>query len=781
MHVHACYLCYCVFAAINVYFVCLFCYIDEHKDNVQRIFDSIVNDVTTFGTVVISMEAGIGNIERLHGNYPCVPKVASFTHVEGRKLRRLNIKWANGLIEKPYIIKVEQCIAEFLDSEILFVFYRHGSFLGVDNDATRAIDVVCHEIGYHHYMLVVGDANGLEEQLEMDVKIVAHIAGLTDNDLQKLYDSHMHNGYGRCHTEKGVFTLLMVPKAEKLKCVLSTYIPQCSGISLTFIYSGHGEKGSGSWVLRGDDRFSGSDLLAVLKAVMPQHYLKIHILLNCCYGFGFAKDINCLNFLIGCLSLELSSQMTELKEILQSLITDYSDLDDNDTISKAIEIASDNEPEDDQLFSGWVKLNHFITLQIYSIVQQIQCRGFTGCVNYEVSIVPFSAGPLYATGILPELYPVIENYKAKLPSLSAPLRLLPREPVAQCLIDDPHLIVFPASNGDSTLFHWNDFNMLVDGGPLKDPPCFWETVHRLPMDQCLDVVVVTHYDDDHIVGILGLFEDVSIPIEIGTLYTMHPQDPAARFKSPRNGKSLYNLAHERLPRGLILEDLVANPNTPIITKQGLRIFMLTPSAIDKSRRTAANKMRLTSPNRASASLLIECQISEGGTTRYIYALLTGDTPGRKIIRGLQNVVAENATLAQHLRPNGYYNFKYIDMPHHGSKHNNPREFLAQIKTEVCVVSTNSRYYNHPDDETLKELKTALQGGRIQQLLFTYQKMREGNRNLADSFNERINKENRCRFAQNDPSTNGTRCWRFNLARATNVTNPQECDCGTALN
>ena len=757
-----------------------YCYIDQHKKKVQEMFDSIVNNVPAFGTVVISVPKDVGRIKRLHGEYPCVPNVATLTHAEGQTLRRLSIKWANGLNGTPYIEEVEQRITEFLEHKTPFLFYRHGSFLGVDNDATRAINVVRHEIGYHHYMLVVGDVHGLDEQLEMDVKIVAHIAGLTDDDLKNLYKSHKNNDYGWCYTEKGVFTLVMVPKAEKLKDVLSSYIPQCSGTSLTFIYSGHGEKGSGSWVLRGDDRFSGSDLLAVLEAVKPQHYLKIHILLNCCYGFGFANDIKCLDFLIGCLSFKLSNMIELLQKIVQRFNTNHGD----DVISEAIKIASDDMPDYDNLFSGWVKLNHIITSEIYSIVQKIQYKGFVPkSLNYEVAVVPFSAGPLDATGILPKLYSDKENYNVKLPLLSAPLRLLARKFVAQRLIDDPHLIVFPASNGDSTLFHWNGFNMLVDGGPQKDPPCFWETVHRLPWDQCLDVVVVTHYDDDHIVGVLGLFEDVSNPIEIGTLYTMHPQDSAARFKSPRNGKSLYNLAHERLPRGLILEDLVANPNTPIITKQGLRIFMLTPSAIDKSRRTAANKMRLTSPNRASASLLIECQISEGGTTRYIYALLTGDTPGRKIIRGLQKVVAapENATLAQHLRQNGYYNFKYIDMPHHGSKHNKPREFLAQIKTEVCVVSTNSRYYNHPDDETLVQLRTALKDRRIQQLLFTYQKMREGNRNLADSFNEIINKENRCRFAQNDPSTNGTRCWRFNLARATNVTNPQECDCGTALN
>jgi len=734
-------------------------------------------EAAIFGTVVISVGETIEsiNFRRSNGQYPCDPKVASLTLVEGEKLRILNIKWANGLTVTRYITSVVQHIQSFLEQNTKFVFYRHGSYLGVDTDFERATNVVSHEIGFSHYVLVVGSPHGLAKQLEMDVKIVANMASLDDEALKKLCSSlSQNNNYGQFYTEVAVFTLLVVPTAEDLKKKLSEFILLCCGTSLTIIYSGHGDKDRGSWVLNGDDRFSGSDLQIVLKGVEPQHYPKIYILLNCCYGFAFAEDIGVSKFLTGCLKYMLSSKKIELE--LRKCLSIQNGNDD-DVMSKAIKVAA-NEP-DDNLYGEWFDLNQLLTAQIYNIVKGNGYRGFESEVlNYAASIVPFSAGPLDAVGILPNLCQEIsEKYKEILPFCSfVPTRSLSvrdAEPVAQCLSDDPHLIVFPASNGDSTLFHWNGFNMLVDGGLCKDPPCFWETVRHLPDEQCLDVVVVTHYDNDHILGILGLFEDVSNPINIGALYTMHPLHVDRKYTT---GKTLYDLANTR--SDLVLNDLIANPIKPIVSNNGLRIFMLTPSVNDESRIKAAKEMRqLTAPNKASASLLIECMKDEHGTIRYIYALLTGDAPGNKIITGLGDVIAADKTVEENLIQDGHYNFKYIDMPHHGSNHNDPSEFLHKIKTEVCVVSTNGRY-KHPGDKTLEQLEKAFDEQRIQQLLFTYQDFKE---NRHSVITDKLSPGRNYRFAQNNHRSNGTKCWRFNLAQATLQNNPLECECRTVLN
>ena len=68
--------------------------------------------------------------------------------------------------------------------------------------------------------------------------------------------------------------------------------------------------------------------------------------------------------------------------------------------------------------------------------------------------------------------------------------------------------------------------MLVDGGLTKHPPCC-----RLPHNQKVNVVVVTHFDSDYIRGILRLFEEDELPIDIGELYTVKPSPPLQQNKS----------------------------------------------------------------------------------------------------------------------------------------------------------------------------------------------------------------------------------------------------------
>ena len=264
---------------------------------------------------------------------------------------------------------------------------------------------------------------------------------------------------------------------------------------------------------------------------------------------------------------------------------------------------------------------------------------------------------------------------------------------------DPQLIVFPGANGDSTLFRWHNFNMLVDGGRLKKSPCFWETVCRLPKNQKLDIVVVTHYDEDHIAGILRLFEEKDgLPIKVGTLYTVGPLDKQPTTRSPNQGNELWKLA-----RGSSQCERVLNLNTkcqvPIFSKRAsatgdcLYIYMVTPT--QNNLKQARQDMRsLTAPNVGSASLLIKCFIRS--IQHHRYALLTGDAPPQAIINGLDTLKA-NGIL--NYDKNNHYAFDYVDMPHHGAYtsnpdhlDNNPRLFLSHIHTKVCVVSTNGK--NH---------------------------------------------------------------------------------------
>ena len=676
------------------------------------------------------------------------PKKVSFTEKEGQKLKSANVKWTYNSSD------VEKEVVKLLQKRKLFVFYRNGSFSGINEDPKEALDVVFYEILWDHHFLVVGDDGGLEEELENDIQIVADLAGLSNKDLHDLHKK-MNNGFGRFYGREAVFTLLVIPNKSNLKTQLKECVLKCPNISLTIYYSGHGEQDFG-WVLAGDDRFSGSDLRQVLLDIKPQHYPKITIKLNCCYGFAFVKEISSSLLLDSCLYVVLPDTIKQK----------FSSIDD---IKEHLSVL----PEDVNKHDEWFEDNKLVTEALCYIAYKTNNRvSQIKDLPYQISVVPFAVGPLEAKGIL------LQKIKKKDTNIDwskvrAPLKKL--QSYSEAI--DPQLFVFGAGNGDSTLFCWFDFNMLVDGGLYTDPPCFWRTVHQLPRSQKLDVVVVTHYDDDHICGILRLFKEDPLPIEIGELYTTEPpKTPTTR--SAKQGKLLWDLARKHKVEQ---KNLVCDPKMPIVDKKfgrcRLRIFMLTPKKNNLEK--AIKEMRasrLTIPNKASASLLIECRIKKD---TFKYALLTGDAPGEDIIKGLEQLVQNDAQVRNHCyQPvddqHDYYCFDYIDMPHHGSKNNDPKYFLSKIKSKICVVSTNSRIFyrkdrtfSHPDVETVHELDEAMRD-KIENLLFTYRNQRPqkiGVRTISDEFSDE-NKKNLL-FTDNNPANKDCKqCLLVKLATPT---------------
>ena len=547
--------------------------------------------------------------------YRCAlpPKIVPFTLEEGQKLSKIKVTWT---LDSP---EVEKNIVSKLKEKKPFVFYRNGLFADVDEDSNKACNVIFNEICWDQYLLVVGDDRGLKKELEEDIQITAALAGLSNENLQKLY-YNMQEGFGHFYGENAVFTLLLIPSKSVLEAKLKECILKCPNFLLTIIYSGHGEQDFG-WVLAGDDRFSGSDLKEVLSKVKPQHYPKIKILLNCCYGLSFAEKVINMGHFTSFLEVKLQSTSLDVNKYLEDAAV---------------------LPDESGKMNKWLNKNEEITRAICEIVDTCSSK-FTKVDNlsYMVDVVPYAVGPLEAKGILSK-----EKVKKKYKKLDwSKVRAPQKNLLSYSTVSDPQFFVFAAGNGDSTLFSWLDFNMLVDGGIYTDPPCFWRTVHQLPRSQKLNAVIVTHYDQDHIAGILRLFTEDPLPIEIDEMHLTEPvvsNDTGTR--NAREGNELWDLAEKCGAR----KDLACDPTKPIINwekkhgryKYRLRIFMLTPRK-DKRDKAAQEMIKfrgLTIPNQASASLLIECRIKKDS---FKYALLTGDAPSEDIIDGLNQLRSQD--------------------------------------------------------------------------------------------------------------------------------------------
>lgn len=48
-------------------------------------------------------------------------------------------------------------------------------------------------------------------------------------------------------------------------------------------------------------------------------------------------------------------------------------------------------------------------------------------------------------------------------------------------------------------------------------------------------------------------------------------------------------------------------------------------------------------------------------------------------------------------------YSLVKLPHHGSANNISSDFIKRIESDMYLVSTNSKKYNHPDIETLAKI------------------------------------------------------------------------------
>ena len=750
---------YCLFC-YKIKFLCFFIHV-VLPFAIQSKFSEIVgkNGVPIVIAVGMQLDPSLWNeyIRNFNPPFSCLsgPVRLTFTNEEGQKLKTLNVKWTlnSPEVESEVLIKLEERKS--------FVFYRNGLFSGVRENCYEALNIVFHELNYRHYLLIVGDDTDIEKEIQQDIKIVASIAELKDNEFKNLCKSLEHSDYnfGNYYGKEAVFTLLIAPEADQLKEMLHKKL-LCCGHTLTVIYSGHADS-NGSWIFP-DGSFSANDLKMVAQCAQGhvQHHIRIKIILNCCYGLIFAKQLGDIHAFLAGLTVYLNDD-TEC---------DYKTVEEF-VFSKLIDCTEQS-----------IKLNHLIIETIAKKMYDMTKHLITMREDkLNISILPYTVGPLVAQGIL---YDSLNMPYAKIKGIDIfKIRrrkpLLPRLPTAEgnnLTPADPQLIAFPAGNGDSTLFRWHDFNMLVDGGRYKDRPCFWETVRRLPDTQKLDVICVTHSDADHLFGVLRIFEEETLPIKVGELYTTVPLLPSSQGNIRPKGNRLWHRASHHKQNGNLtsINNLVTDPCTHIVNKKfpngdTLEVFMLTPTKanLDKAAKLLPfiRISNLDEHNMASASLLI-CSTKNSEPSSQ-FALLTGDAPGEDIIKGLETV----KEIAKIPYSDGRYSLDYVDMPHHGSKNNEPNLFLSKIKAKACLISTNGLIHDHPDDITLQELDNAMTKDYIATCLFTYSNERTYNKkgNLKNSRRDLKNSfapgnKEKCTYADNRPkSEQRSKCLLVRLA------------------
>jgi len=307
-----------------------------------------------------------------------------------------------------------------------------------------------------------------------------------------------------------------------------------------------------------------------------------------------------------------------------------------------------------------------------------------------------------------------------------------------------------AEHGDCLLLHHGEDLVLIDGGPagvydaaLK--PRLEELMAQRPVPLFIRLVMVSHIDDDHVVGLMDMFADAvdrqenhlgppnwlaselwlnafgaltgASPTGAGTgahAAAIDALDAVAPGKESRavtaGVKSGITLHQDAITLGV---DRNASFHGGLVQRgapvgalnivPGLTLTVLAPAATELDRlRTTWNEWEATHtrPDATAAANLdrsifnlssIVVLARSGQRTM----LLTGDARSDHVLEGLR--AAE--LLADAGPP---LTLDLVKLPHHGSIRNVDQGFFARIRARHYVISANGRDGN-PEDETLQLL------------------------------------------------------------------------------
>jgi hypothetical protein len=240
---------------------------------------------------------------------------------------------------------------------------------------------------------------------------------------------------------------------------------------------------------------------------------------------------------------------------------------------------------------------------------------------------------------------------------------------------------------------------VIDGG-------FTETYENLKVflpekGKTIDYLFCTHYDQDHIAGLIKLMEDREADV---TNIVFNPPSPAmmARFNvlsantpspfiilSVKQAKQLQDLAGDKL---IPATGFGPPPTTEVagILLPTLRIKFAGPSK-DRYNDVKQSPYKPEFINRASLLFLLESKLPDGFTM-----LNMGD--GYNTFPGKLDVCGAIPMKKRHVH--------FLQVPHHGSKENSDTSLYSAFPADHYLISCKSPRHGHPSPEVIASIVEA---------------------------------------------------------------------------
>lgn len=286
-----------------------------------------------------------------------------------------------------------------------------------------------------------------------------------------------------------------------------------------------------------------------------------------------------------------------------------------------------------------------------------------------------------------------------------------------------NISLLQAYYGDCIFLSYDGFNVLIDGGTSRTyqdlhdrhnpDKALKKLVEQLQSDnQHIDLLVITHVDDDHIGGIKEWFEN-NYPAdgfirEIWMNDNIELKDTGSLQNSPQKAGNLLEMWKEQGQH--YRNDIVMGVEED---RGPFHVRVLSP--LPQYRNTVARKIQSILKNtgvnlsRYKTSLMElyaePWQSNPISVENRASISLELSIPGEKVLM-LGDAHVEDISVGLdyfYLNKDEQICYTAIKLPHHGSKNNFHPDFLKRVRANIFLVSTNGDYFNHPDKEVIAQI------------------------------------------------------------------------------
>jgi hypothetical protein len=324
------------------------------------------------------------------------------------------------------------------------------------------------------------------------------------------------------------------------------------------------------------------------------------------------------------------------------------------------------------------------------------------------------------------------------------------------------LIVVQAEYGDCLMLQSSDGNdstsILIDGGPSQTyEKNLKPTLDIILPGKKLDLVILSHIDNDHVLGLLDLFEAIKREKESSTKEVLkisglwhNSFSDLIRSNSDTNklmrklfsSKQFFAIDNEikitELPalgalkgisegrdlsilaKNIIIpinsqfggDPIVTEENNKVIKLQNLKFYILGPSQknLEKLRKIWDSWVRSHTQVGVTPKDYEALQILDASITNLSSIMFMVESEGKKLLftgDGLGRDVLEVLSEKKMLNSEGRLHVDILKVPHHGSERNVSVQFFDTITADMYIISANGR----DDNPSFLTLKWIIESGK----------------------------------------------------------------------